>query len=461
MKKRIIALPLSVLLLSLASCQSCPTCEVCEEPNTDNNPGGDTQEPPVTEPTKEEKLDEFLDTLKDNVTFDVTDHQVAVDIESGEAVGEITLTKSFKYLGGDSTALEVVSEDEEGSPTSQIIELGEDGNAYEPYLNYDNTKGLKMLVNEDKDQPYNYYLDYSNPFILLSSKDFDLTNDSEYKLNLNKANYIFKTFAGVEYALKSATLSLNEGSFTKFNFEVSPFEGEYEDEDYNYYQVNYSENLEISFKDIGKTVVTGVEPVEAKEGNEDLETALKGLGTNYTITFTRTSNLSSTKYVTKIFYANDQIFYLYNTDNVNSYNDALYKIADDGYYHQYGWDGEKYALDDLSDYPITKDFSYFEGKFSSISKDLFDYDEIDGSYKAISAAEASIALAMNPVIYQGLSNFENGEGKDVLVKLSEDKKLSTINMTSEYTEYGQLYHYDYLYEFSDIGSTSIPDYVVL
>ena len=345
---------------------------------------------------------------------------------------------------------------------------GNDGFAYFYELGYENKLEAVAAVDSlGNSVNYAYYFD--NPFSHIISSDFTHKEGNVYELDKSKAFYLsyilFNQIDTIFYEVcKSAEFTIENGTLKSARIEPIQIQ------DYatvgqqnRYYRLETL--VEIEFSEAGKATIQTPELRESESFHTPLRNALTSIDKNYTLKATWNSNDYGEQTVTIVhtfYYADNDIYWQVGEhSSVDPINDVILRVDPNsnaitpwGYDDIYGnWSaaaGISNGYSQLVGAPV----SDFRPVISDVAAEIFDFN---GQTRIYSAADIILPyIAAECFVPPIIATTElNGYTTQCDIIL-ENNSLKTINIAYSYNNGWDVYAGNYILEFSNIGSTTLP-----
>lgn len=348
---------------------------------------------------------------------------------------------------------------------------GADGFAYFYDLSYKNKlEAVAAVDSRGMNVNYAYYFD--NPFNHIKGTDFTKISGNVYELNHDKAFYLsymlFNQIDTVFYEVcKSAQFTIENGTLKSAKIEPISIEDYTTIAQQNrYYRLDTV--VEINFSEAGKSKIITPELRETQSYHAPLQNAFDTISNNYTLKVTHVADFNNPTQIANVFYfyyTEDAIYWKSgNNDEIDSLNDVILKINKQtntctpiGYDDINGVWSEAAASDfsQLRNAPVEA----FLPVISEVAPEIFDYN---GQTKVYSANEFILPYIAAECFIPGVITTRELNGYTSRCDIKLDKgTLKTIEVDYYYNNGWDVYSGDYVLEFSNIGTTTLPYGVTL
>ncbi len=342
---------------------------------------------------------------------------------------------------------------------------GNDGFTYFYELGYKNKlEAIAAVDSVGNNVNYDFYFD--NPFSHILAKDFTKIDGNTYSLVKSKAFYLsymlFSRIDPVFYEVVDSANFVIEGNTLK-SATIKPIQIM----DYvtieNVIRYYILETIvEVQFEDAGKATIKTPELREYHDYHAPLKNALETINNNYTLKITHTSaiNENGGTNVFTFYYTPTYIYWQCGeNDTISVDNDVILKVVDSSQTvipMVYDDINGNWSANKATNYAQIKGASVdlFLPEINDVAAEIFDYNGQSMTYTPNSyilpylASECFVPLVLTT---QEL----NGYTTDFVVSLDKGN-LKTINISYSYNNGWDVYHGNYILEFSNIGSTVLP-----
>ncbi len=433
------------------------------------------------------KVSTILDDLCKGFSVEGTISQTAYWLtgSEGERTGEKNenvYTISYDYQNTDIVGVsQNVSYNSNGSVVTMLDDTfikGNDGCAYFYELGYKNKLEAVAAVDSlGNSINYSYYFD--NPFTHINASDFTHKSGSTYELDKTKAFWLsymlFNQIDNVFYeTCKKAEFTIEDGTLKSAKIEPVVIQ------DYatvgqqnQYYELETV--VRIKFSNVGSAKIQVPELRKTKSYHAPLKTAFENLKNNYTLKVTWNSNdygTDTTTIIHTFYFADSDIYWKVRSstqddltapdDGPNKINDMILRVDETtktvtpwGYDDVYEKWTAAAAITNGFSQVIGASVDYFRPVISDVAAEVFDYNETTKIYSATN--ELLPHLASECFVPPIASTTElNGYTNQFDLTLDSDNNLKEIKIVYSYNNGWDVYEGNYILEFSNIGTTTLP-----